>query len=52
MVAVLLLVLLTLGAHRIVLQPLEAGLQLLLYGSWTGWALLLLGLWLFAGRQR
>lgn len=52
MVAVLLLVLLTLAVHHWLLQPFTALLQPLLHGTWALWALLLLGVWLFAGSRR
>ncbi len=52
MLAVLLLVLLTLAVHQWLLEPFTALLMPLLHGSWGPWALLLLGLWLFAGPRR
>lgn len=52
MVAALLLVILTLALHQWLLQPFTALLQPLLHGSWGLWALLLLGVWLFAGPRR
>jgi len=52
MVAVLLLVILTLAVHQWLLEPFVALLQPLLHGSWGFWALLLVGVWLFAGSRR
>jgi hypothetical protein len=52
MVAVLLLVVLTLAAHRWLIHPLAAALLPLLDGSWAVWSLLLLGLWVFTGPRR
>lgn len=52
MVAVLLLVVLTLVVHHGLLQPLNALLLPLLDGHWGLGALLVLGLWLFAGPRR
>lgn len=52
MVAVMLLVLLTLTVHQWLLQPFTLLLQSLLQGAWGLWALLLLGVWLFAGSRR
>lgn len=52
MAGVLLLVIVTLALHQWLLQPFTALLQPLLHGSWGLWALLLLGVWLFAGSRR
>lgn len=52
MVAVLLLVIFTLAVQQWLLQPVVALLQPVLHGSWAVWALLLLGVWLFAGSRR
>ncbi len=52
MIGVLLVVALTLAMHQWVVQPFTALLQPLLHGTWPLWALLLLGVWLFAGSRR
>lgn len=52
MVALLLLVVLTLMVHQGLLQPLNALLQPWLDGRLGLGALLVLGLWLFAGPRR
>lgn len=52
MIGVLLVVALTLAMHQWVVQPFTALLQPLLHGTWALWALLLLGVWLFAGSRR
>lgn len=52
MVAAFLLVSLTLALHQWLLQPFTAVLQPLLHGAWGLWALLLFGMWLFAGSRR
>lgn len=52
MATLLLLVILTLALHQALLQPFTHLLTPLLHGSWGLWALLLLGIWLFAGSRR
>jgi len=51
MLAALLLVLVTLGLGQWVLRPLVLLLTPVLTLSWLGWGLLLLFLWLLAGRS-
>ncbi|QPN63024.1 hypothetical protein [Synechococcus sp. CBW1004] len=52
MIGVCLVVLLTLAVHQWLVEPFAALLHPLLHGSWAPWALLLLGVWLFAGSRR
>ena len=51
MLAVLLLVLVTLGLAQGLLRPLVLLLTPVLSLSWLGWGLLILFLWLLAGRS-
>jgi hypothetical protein len=51
MLAVVALVLLTLVWSQWLVEPFVAVLRPLLSLSWLGWALLALGLWLFAARR-
>lgn len=52
MAALLVLVLLCLGVHQVVIQPLADGLLPWLHGAWPLWILLAGLLWLFAGPRR
>lgn len=51
MLAVVALVLLTLVTSHWLVQPIVGVLQPLLSFAWLGWALLAVGLWLFAARR-